>query len=77
MGPHERKARKHCRSVLRRIEQHISIHPVGETYFAKRAGCSPYALKALREGSILTPDTLDKLVAHLKEREKTIKAETQ
>jgi hypothetical protein len=69
MGPLEREARQHCSRVLARVERHIADFPVGETYLGKVAASNPYAVRSLREGRILSPDTLDRLVKYIEQRE--------
>jgi hypothetical protein len=69
MGPIEQEVRERCAQVLKRVEQHLKDFPVGETYFGKIAASNPYALRSLREGRILTPETLDKLSAYVDLRE--------
>lgn len=56
--------------VLETVEQHLSEHPMGETYFCLKAGCSPYTLKNIRKDANVTGETLDKLSAFVKAREK-------
>lgn len=73
MGPLEQEARRHCKRVLARIERHIRDFPVGETYFGKVAASNPYAVRSLREGRILSPDTLDRLMEFIATREARLK----
>lgn len=72
MGPLEQEARQHCSRVLARIERHVKEYPCGETYFGKVAASNPYAVRSLREGRILSPDTLDRLLEFIDEREKRL-----
>lgn len=69
MGPIEKKTRRQCRAVLRKIEAHLQEHPCGETYFGIAAAGYPLAIKNLREGKIVGPAILDKLLTHIEQRE--------
>lgn len=70
MGPHEQDARRRCKRVLKQIEAHLEQHPCGEKYFGKVAAKYPLAIEKLREGTIVGPVILDKLVSHMAVREK-------
>jgi len=72
MGPIEQEVRERCTQVLKRVERHLRDFPVGGTYLGKVAASNPYALRSLREGRILSPETLDKLLAYVEAREERL-----
>jgi hypothetical protein len=72
MGPIEKQMKELCSSLLRDIEAHIALYPMGEKYFGKRAGGGPNVIAALRSGSMVRPDTIDGIRAFMVAREATL-----
>lgn len=66
--------KRHCNQCLKRIEEHLRDYPLSETYFAARAGSSPYVIRNLRDGVLVKPETIDKIYNFIEERERKLRS---